>query len=205
MNTSATTLILGTSVGATQANEQIDHEFETIELIELPAGMSALSYDDDILVLQFTLARVAAARVWNAVRALMISLGDAYVARERSLGIDRDTPFCETANRAVWCRCTSFRSLILCADNCDRSNGAPRDSSALAQRDAWCVELRAAMLRFVAEDTRCREADACFSEFLEEKMRVVGATSRNWLYPTKCAFESPQNATKCAFMLSVRQ
>ena len=190
MNTPAATLILGTSVGATQANAQIDHEFETIELIELPAGMSALSYDDDILVLQFTLARVAAARVWNAVRALMISLGDAYVARERSLGVDRDTPFCETANRAVWWEYTALRRVALYAGTCKRCNGAPRSPSALAQRDAWCTELRAAMLRFVAEDTRCREADACFSEFLEEKMRIVGVASRNWLYPAECVFKS---------------
>ena len=37
------------------------------------------------------------------------------------------------------------------------------------------------MLRFVAEDTHCREADACFSEFLEEKMRIAGVASRVFL------------------------
>ena len=46
------------------------------------------------------------------------------------------------------------------------------------------------MLRFVADDTRCREGDACFSKFLEEKIRTVGVASRNWLYPAECAFES---------------
>ena len=142
------------------------------------------------VVLQFTLARVAAARVWNAAHALMSSLGVAYVARERSLGVDCDAPFRDAANRAAWCRWASFRSLALFVDSRYRSMGAPRDSSALAQRDAWCAELRAAMLRFVAEDTRCREADACFSEFLEEKMRIMGVASCNWLYPAECAFES---------------
>jgi hypothetical protein len=68
--------------------------------------------------------------------------------------------------------------------------GAPLDLSALVQCDTWCTELRAATLCFVAEDMRCREADACFSEFLEEKMCIVGIASRNWLYPAKCAFES---------------
>ena len=65
MNTPATTLILGTVVGAIQASGQTDYKFEIIELIEIPAGESAESYTDTV-ILQFTLARVAAARVWNA-------------------------------------------------------------------------------------------------------------------------------------------
>ena len=121
MNTPATTLVLVTTVNAIQANEQTDYEFETIELIEIPAGESAESCDDGSVILQFTLARVAAARVWNAARALMSSLGDAYVARERSLGADRDVPFCDDAECAAWCRWTSFRSLALYADNRDRA------------------------------------------------------------------------------------
>ena len=187
MNTPTTTLILRTYVDVIQT---------IVELIELPATVSVESYDCGRVVLQFTLARVAAARVWNAAHALMSSMSDAYVAHKRSLGaVFWRAPFCDVAPFfdvawAGWSRGASFRSLALSADNCDTSIGAPRDPSALAQRDAWCAELRTAMLRFVAEDTRCFEADACFSEFLEEKMRIVGVASRHWLYPTKCAFES---------------
>ena len=180
MNTPATTLVLGTLVDA------LYHEYEIVELVEIPAGTSAET-DDYSVILQFTLARVAASRVWNAARALMSSLSDAYVARECSLGADRDAPF---SDAATWSYRAPFMCLHLTADNQDKSMGAPRDPSALAQRDAWCAELRAAMLRFVAEDTRCCEADTCSSEFLEEKMRIVGIASRNWLYPAECAFES---------------
>ena len=130
-----------------------------------------------------------AARVWNAMHVLMSSLSDAYVARERSLGLHAHGGAARFSD-AVDVDVDAYRSLDLTVDNRDNSVGAPRDSSALAQRDAWCAELRAAMLRFVAEDTRCREVDACFSEFLEEKMRIVGVASRNWLYPAECVFKS---------------
>ena len=193
MNATATTLILGTQLGVCSTiTGEIVHNFEIeiVELIELPATKSVESYDDGIVVLQFTLARVAAARVWNATRALMSFLGDAYVAHGRSLGVDRDTPFSDLANKAVWSYPASFRSLNLRIDNRDKSMYPPRDLNALAQRDAWCDELRAAIPRFVAEDTRCCKADTCFGEFLEEKMHIEGAASRNWLYPAKCTFDS---------------
>ena len=190
MNISTTTLVLGTRVDGMHASGQTGYEFEIVELVEIPAGKNAESYDDKV-ILQFALARVAAARVWNATRALMISLGDVYFARGRLLDADRDAPFSDRdIDIASWSYPASFRSLSLTANNRERSAGAPRDPSALAQCDAWCAELHAAMLRFVAEDTRCYEADACFSEFLEEKMRIVGVASRNWFYPAECAFES---------------
>ena len=183
MNIPTTTLVLGTRVDGMHASGQTGYEFEVVELVEIPAGKSAESYDGSV-ILQFALARVAAARVWNATRALMISLGDVYVARGRLLDADRDAPFSDRdIDIASWSYPASFRSLSLTANNLG-SRGAP------AQCDAWCAELHAAMLRFVAEDTRCYEADACFSELLEEKMRIVGVASRNWLYPAECAFDS---------------
>ncbi len=135
MNTPGTTLLLLTYDGVGRyATGQTIYEWENVDLIEIPASESAESYHNarNNVVLQFTLARVATARVWNAARALMSSLGDMYVA---PLNIDPNDPFYDAANVSALSHRTSYRCLTLSADNHGSFVGAPRDPNTLAQRD----------------------------------------------------------------------
>ena len=104
-----------------------------MHLIEMPADTKHEfgAWEDEIVVLATKLPRVAAARVWNAMRVLMKSLGDAYVI----CAVYRNLAF---VDREVFDR-DHFgpNTFHLCLNAISQYSTAPlRDLNALAQREA---------------------------------------------------------------------
>ena len=93
------------------------------------------AWEMETAILAKKLPRVAAARVWNAMRVLMKSLGDAYVIRQRVCAVYRNLAF---VDREVFDR-DHFgpNTFHLCLNAISRYSTAPlRDLNALAQREA---------------------------------------------------------------------
>ena len=196
-----------------------DGEFHMVSIRELPQGESASKLERErrtfrmIVMLNVTLRRVAAARVWNALRACMQAMTISESSEPKILDdfneSTSENPFTvchrvitlyasETAEESVSATSSEeefdeYKRLRYASDGVEIGS-APAELS--ARRAA---RIREEMLRLIASDSELRDAEGSLAATLRRRCGVSISEGSNWLYPSSCEIETPRCEPSCEF------